>query len=168
MTNLGERLPDETWMGLALSLAESAASLGEVPVGALVVRGETLVATGRNERERRSDPTAHAEVLAMRRAGEILGNWRLMGCTLFVTLEPCVMCAAAASHARVDRVVFGACDAKFGGVESLYRIGEDPRLNHRFAHHGRVLEDRVQAQLRDFFRSRRSGLGENAKVPNEI
>ncbi|MEV0090644.1 tRNA adenosine(34) deaminase TadA [Streptomyces sp. NPDC050738] len=142
-------------MGLALDEAAAAARAGDVPVGAVLLAPDgTLVATGHNEREVTGDPTAHAEVLALRRAAEKLGAWRLTGCTLVVTLEPCVMCAGALVQARVDRVVFGALDEKAGAAGSLWDLVRDRRLNHRpEVIHG-VRGEECSAQLTAFFRDR--------------
>ncbi|MFB9515605.1 tRNA adenosine(34) deaminase TadA [Streptomyces purpureus] len=142
-------------MRLALAEAERAALAGDVPVGAVVLSADgTVLATGHNEREATGDPTAHAEVLALRRAASAHGEWRLTGCTLVVTLEPCVMCAGALVQSRVDRVVFGALDEKAGAAGSLVDVVRDRRLNHRpEVIHG-VLADECAAQLTDFFRNR--------------
>ncbi len=139
----------------ALAEAERAARSGDVPVGAVVLGpdGEVL-ATGHNEREADGDPTAHAEVLALRRAARRLGAWRLTGCTLVVTLEPCVMCAGALVQSRVDRVVFGAMDEKAGAVGSLWDLVRDRRLNHRPEVVQGVLADECSALLTRFFRAR--------------
>ncbi|MFJ8921050.1 tRNA(adenine34) deaminase [Streptomyces sp. LamerLS-316] len=139
----------------ALDEAAQAASAGEVPVGAVVLGPDgALLATGRNEREATHDPTAHAEVLALRRAAAALGSWRLTGCTLVVTLEPCTMCAGALVQSRVARVVYGARDEKAGAVGSLWDVVRDRRLNHRpEVIHG-VLEDRCAGLLTAFFRER--------------
>ncbi|MDY0002899.1 MAG: tRNA adenosine(34) deaminase TadA [Polyangia bacterium] len=122
---------DEAFMERCLELASRAAAAGEVPVGALVVHGGQIIGEGWNRREAERDPTAHAEILALREAGVRRGTWRLDGSTLYVTLEPCPMCAGALVNARVARLVFGCADPKAGAVRTLYRIGDDPRLNHR-------------------------------------
>jgi tRNA(adenine34) deaminase len=142
-------------MRLALDEAEQAAAAGDVPVGAVLLAPDgTLLAAGHNEREATGDPTAHAEVLALRRGAEKLGSWRLPGCTLVVTLEPCVMCAGALVQARVERVVFGALDEKAGAAGSLWDLVRDRRLNHRpEVIHG-VLGEECSAQLTEFFRDR--------------
>src|SRR5438270_13941582 len=124
-------MTDVEAMRQALALAVEAAGLGEVPVGALVVRSGRVVGQAFNLRETLDDPTAHAERLALTLAGRSLGTWRLDGCTLYVTLEPCPMCAGALVQARVERVVYGARDPKAGACDSLYRIASDPRFNHR-------------------------------------
>ncbi|URM92684.1 tRNA adenosine(34) deaminase TadA [Streptomyces sp. MRC013] len=142
-------------MERALAEAERAALAGDVPVGAVVLGPDgVLLATGRNEREATGDPTAHAEVLALRRAARRLGEWRLTGCTLVVTLEPCVMCAGALVQSRVDRLVFGAVDEKAGAVGSLWDLVRDRRLNHRpEVVHG-VLAEECAGLLTRFFRGR--------------
>ena len=139
----------------AIRAAEEAAGAGEVPVGAVVVAGGVVVATGRNAREGAKDPTAHAEMAALRAAAQALGRWRLTGATLYVTLEPCPMCAGAAVLARIDRLVFGAKDPKAGAAGSVYNIADDARLNHRMAVTGGVLETESAELLRLFFEKRR-------------
>jgi len=146
---------DVSYMRQALVLAARAASLGEVPVGALVVNESGVIAEAYNERETMPSALAHAELTALRLACEKLGRWRLSGCTLFVTLEPCVMCAGALVQSRIDRVVYGAVDAKGGAVESLYKVLADPRLNHRPVVLGGVLADECGAILSAFFKGRR-------------
>ena len=145
---------DEWWMREAL--AEAAASEADVPVGALVVRDGTTLARASNRTVRDQDPTAHAEVLALRAAAATLGSWRLDGCTLYVTLEPCAMCAGALVLSRVARVVFGAWDDKAGMAGSVGDLLRHPRLNHRPAVRGGVLEAACGDVLRDFFSARRS------------
>jgi tRNA(adenine34) deaminase len=142
-------------MRLALAEAQRAQEHGDVPVGAVVLGpdGAVLAAAG-NERELTGDPTAHAEVLALRRASAVLGEWRLAGCTLVVTLEPCTMCAGALVLARVPTLVFGAYDPKAGAVASLFDVVRDPRLNHRVEVRGGILADACGALLRDFFLTR--------------
>jgi tRNA(adenine34) deaminase len=143
-------------MRLALDEAGRAAAGGDVPVGAVVLSpdGTTVLATGHNEREATGDPTAHAEVLAVRRAAAALGEWRLTGCTLVVTLEPCTMCAGAIVQSRVDRVVYGARDEKAGAAGSLWDVVRDRRLNHRPEVVEGVLADDCARLLTDFFRLR--------------
>ncbi|MFC7306094.1 tRNA adenosine(34) deaminase TadA [Streptomyces monticola] len=142
-------------MRLALQEADKAALGGDVPVGAVVLSPEgELLATGHNEREATADPTAHAEVLALRRAAAKLGRWRLTGCTLVVTLEPCTMCAGALVQSRVDRVVYGARDEKAGAAGSLWDLVRDRRLNHRPEVITGVLTDECAEQLTRFFRDR--------------
>lgn len=152
---------DELFMGMALAEARQAARHGEVPVGAIVVDsdGQILGRSG-NRPIQLHDPSAHAEMLALRQAAETLNNYRLTGCTIYVTLEPCPMCAGAMVHARVARVVFGAEDPKGGGVASRYRIGSDGLLNHVLEIEGGVLAGEAAVLLRDFFRERRNGGGE--------
>ncbi|MEU5631468.1 tRNA adenosine(34) deaminase TadA [Streptomyces rishiriensis] len=143
-------------MRLALDQARLAARGGDVPVGAVVLAadGTTVLATGHNEREAGGDPTAHAEVLAVRRAAEAIGEWRLSGCTLVVTLEPCTMCAGAITQSRVDRVVYGARDDKAGAVGSLWDVVRDRRLNHRPEVVQGVLAEECSELLTEFFRER--------------
>jgi tRNA(adenine34) deaminase len=151
-------MPDERdlqLMRLALAEAKRAAAGGDVPVGAVVARGEEVLARAGNARERDGDPTAHAETLALRGAAHALGTWRLEGCTAYVTLEPCAMCAGALVLARVERLVFGPADPKAGFVGSLGDLVRDPRLNHRIEVESGVLEAEASALLRDFFRERR-------------
>lgn len=143
-------------MERALAEAARAASVGEVPVGCVVVDADgRVLGTGHNERESRGDPTAHAEILALRRAAAVVGHWRLVGATAYVTLEPCPMCAGAMVNARVARVVWGADDPKAGAMRTLYAIGLDGRLNHAVAVRGGVLAERSAALLREFFAARR-------------
>ncbi|MBA2663260.1 MAG: nucleoside deaminase [Bradymonadaceae bacterium] len=140
-------------MALALEEARNAQALGEVPVGAVVVHRGQVIASGFNRRESWQDPTAHAELIAVKRAAEVLGSWRLDDCTVFVTLEPCPMCAGMLVNARVPRVVYGARDPKAGAIRSLYAIGEDPRLNHRIEVVEGCLGTACGEILTDFFRS---------------
>jgi len=142
-------------MRRALELASRCAEHGDVPIGAVVVREDREVAAAGNERELRGDPTAHAEILAMRRAAAAAESWRLDGCTLYVTLEPCAMCAGAVVLARLDRVVFGANDPKAGFAGSLGNLVQDPRLNQQAALVPGVLADESGDLLRGFFRARR-------------
>ena len=148
-------MTDEDWMRRALKLARRAQELGEVPVGAVLVRGEEVIAEGWNRPIASHDPSAHAEMVAMREAAAALRNYRLGGTTLYVTLEPCVMCAGAIIHARVDRLVFGAADPKAGAVNSVYDVISNPKLNHRPEWTGGVLADECGAVLQEFFRARR-------------
>jgi len=143
-------------MRLALEEARACLEWGDVPVGAVVVRGGEVVAGAGNQRERRADPTAHAEILALRRAGTALGSWRLEGCVLYATVEPCAMCAGALVWARVDRLVFGAVDPKAGFAGSLGDLVRDPRLNHRLEVTSGVLEDECGDLVREFFRTMRA------------
>jgi len=143
---------DEEAMGVALDEARAALGHGDVPIGAVVLAADgTVVARRHNERERRADPTAHAEVLALRDAAEATGSWRLTGMILVVTLEPCPMCAGAAWSAQVGRVVFGAADLKAGATGSLYNIAVDQRLNHTSDVRAGVRADECAALLTDFF-----------------
>jgi tRNA(adenine34) deaminase len=142
-------------MGLALDEAAAAVGHGDVPVGAVVLRDGEVIAQRHNEREHTGDPTAHAEVLALRDAADVAGTWRLEGTTLVVTLEPCPMCAGALLAARVDQVVFGAADLKAGACGSLYNMCADPRLNHEVEVVAGVRADEAAALLIDFFGERR-------------
>jgi tRNA(adenine34) deaminase len=146
---------EERWMRRALAVAAAAAPAGDVPVGAVLVRDGAELAAAANRTVRDRDATAHAEVLAVRAASAALGAWRLSGCTLYVTLEPCAMCAGALVLARVDRVVFGAWDDKAGMAGSVGDVLRHPRLNHRPAVRGGVLEGECGALLRAFFAGRR-------------
>ncbi len=147
--------PDTHWMRRALQLATLAAREGEVPVGAVIVKDGELIAEGRNHPISGHDPTAHAEIQALRAAGKALNNYRLGGTTLYVTLEPCPMCAGAIVHARVQRVVFAATDPRTGAAGSIYNILQSNELNHRCEVEGGVLAEESAAMLREFFRSRR-------------
>ncbi len=142
-------------MRLAMREADRALAHDDVPVGAVVVLGGEVVGTGHNERELRQDPTAHAEVLALREAARAVGSWRVLDATLYVTLEPCAMCAGAIVLARVPRVVFGTADPKAGAAGSVLDILDEPRLNHRPLVEGGVLADECAEQLRAFFLTRR-------------
>jgi tRNA(adenine34) deaminase len=142
-------------MALALEEAATALEHDDVPIGAVVVHGGEIVARRHNERERAGDPTAHAEVLALRDAAAALGGWRLSGATLYVTIEPCPMCAGALAAARIDRVVFGAADPRAGACGSLYNLCVDPRLNHEVEVRPGVLADEAAALLVRFFANRR-------------
>ena len=146
---------DEVFMRLALGLASEAGRAGEVPVGAVVVRGGEVIGRGANAREAAQDPTAHAELLALRQAAARLGSWRLDGSSLFVTLEPCPMCAGALVLARVARLVFAVPDPKAGACGTLYNLCSDPRLNHELAVDRGVLAGECAGLLTDWFRSRR-------------
>jgi tRNA(adenine34) deaminase len=147
---------DHEMMGLALELAREAGALGEVPVGAVIARGGRVIARGYNLRETLNDPTAHAERIAITRAGRALGSWRLDDCWIYVTLEPCAMCAGAIVLARPDRLIYGAADPKAGACASLYQLVTDPRLNHRVAVTTGVLEAECGEILTRFFQERRS------------
>ena len=147
--------PDERVMRLALEEARSAAAGGDVPVGAVIVRGDEILAKAGNAREREQDPTAHAEILALRAASEALGTWHLEGCAMVVTLEPCAMCAGAIVLARIDRLVYGASDPKAGFAGSLGDLVRDGRLNHEVDVTVGVLADECGEVLRAFFADRR-------------
>ena len=146
---------DQTFMYEALLEAEQAASDGEVPVGAVLVRENTIVARGRNARERAQDPTAHAELIVIREAAEQLQSWRLTGTTMYVTLEPCLMCAGAMLQARIPRLVFSTWDPKAGACGSLYTIHQDTRLNHQIAVTHGILENESRDLLQRFFQQLR-------------
>lgn len=150
-----EKINDEVYMRLALDLAREAQAAGEVPVGALVVSSGVVTGRGFNSPIRLADPTAHAEILAIREAAARLGNYRLENSTLYVTLEPCVMCAGALVAARIARLVFGARDLRFGGVRSKFRLADSELLNHRVQITEGVLGDECSLLLQDFFQSRR-------------
>ncbi|RMH35288.1 MAG: tRNA adenosine(34) deaminase TadA [Nitrospirae bacterium] len=146
---------DHYFMQLALRQAEQAFVQGEVPVGAVLIHQDQIIATGFNRREAKQDPLAHAEMLAIRKASRCLRSWRLTGTTLYVTLEPCAMCAGAIIQARVSRVVFGAADPKAGACGSLYHLLADPRVNHRVAVTGGILAEPSRTLLKNFFLERR-------------
>jgi tRNA(adenine34) deaminase len=146
---------DEAWMAVALALARGAGARGEVPVGAVVVKDGAIIGRGGNAPIARNDPTAHAEIAALRDAGRALGNYRLPGCELFVTIEPCAMCAGAIIHARIARVVFGARDPKTGACGSVLDLFAEPRLNHHATVVGGVLADDCGGLLARFFEERR-------------
>jgi tRNA(adenine34) deaminase len=146
---------DDDAMRMALAQARRAQRHGDVPVGAIVVHNGQVIAEACNEREFRNDPTAHAEVLAMRDAATRLGRWRLNDCTLYVTLEPCAMCAGAIVNSRIERVVYATPDLKAGAMGSLYNLSADPRLNHEPQVRVGVLADESGALLGEFFRARR-------------
>ncbi len=146
---------DERFMRMALDEARAAAEEGEVPIGAVVVCDGEVVARAHNRRETDADPSAHAEFFAMVAASRALERWRLTGCTVYVTLEPCLMCAGLMVNARVDRCVYGAADPKGGALGTLYDVSHDPRLNHEFEVTPGVLGDEAAELLRAFFRARR-------------
>lgn len=147
---------DTTWMQLALREAARAAAEGEVPVGAVVIREGRLVARAHNRPVHLSDPTAHAEVLALRRAARKLGNYRLIGCSLYVTIEPCAMCAGAIIHARIERLIFGVHDPKAGAAGSALGVINHPKLNHSVELQSGILEEACASLVRDFFSHRRT------------
>ena len=146
---------DEAMMLRALAQAVQAEKEGEVPVGAVITHGEQIIAAAHNQREQLNDPTAHAEMVAITQAAESLGSWRLVGCTLYVTLEPCAMCAGGIIQARIPRVVYGAGDPKAGAVDSLYKLLGDTRLNHQCEVVGGLLGDQCGRLLTQFFQSQR-------------
>ena len=151
------KLDDEKWMQLALKQARKAFEMEEVPIGAVWVgKKEKWHAAACNEVVTRQDATAHAEIIALRKAGQITGNYRLLESTLYVTIEPCVMCMGALIHARVKRVVFGAEDPKWGAAGSLYHFGQDNRFNHTLEVTGRVMEQPCKMLIQAFFKTRRS------------
>ena len=145
-------------MQRALDEARAAGAAGEVPVGAVIVKDGQVIAAGQNRNVRDHDPSAHAEIMALRSAGVRLGNHRLENCEMYVIIEPCAMCAGALVHARLKRLVYGAKDTKAGAVESVLRVLNHPRLNHQMQVTGGVLEAECSEMLRDFFRAKRSGL----------
>ena len=146
----------QVWMQVALQEARKAYQIGEVPVGAVIVREGRLIGRGYNQTEKLADPTAHAEMLAITSACQAIGDWRLDGAVLYCTLEPCSMCAGAAVLARIQRIVFGAADPKFGACGSIFNIPSDPRLNHRIELEGGVLMEETAEMMRAFFREVRS------------
>jgi tRNA(adenine34) deaminase len=147
--------PDELWMEEALRAAQRALEAGEVPVGAIVVCGGRIIGRGWNRNVTDSDPTAHAEIVALREAAANVGNHRLAGCDLFVTIEPCPMCAGAMVHARIKRLVYGADDPKAGAVQSVMQVLNHPHLNHQVEVRSGVLAGRCAELLQTFFKSRR-------------
>jgi tRNA(adenine34) deaminase len=147
---------DEIWMQRAIEGARAAQHSEEVPVGAIIVKNGELIAAGQNRNLRDNDPSAHAEIVALRAAGKALGNHRLEECEMYVIIEPCAMCAGALVHARLKRLVFGAKDPKAGAVESVMQVLNHPTLNHRMEVSGGVLEEQCSQVLREFFRERRN------------
>jgi tRNA(adenine34) deaminase len=146
---------DERWMGEALAEARSAVAHDDVPIGAVVVHAGSIIGRGRNEREHRADPTAHAEILALREAAAALRSWRVLDSTIYVTLEPCAMCAGAIVLSRIPRVVYGCPDPKAGAAGSVLDVLAEPRLNHRPEVSGGLLAEECADLLRSFFRARR-------------
>jgi len=146
---------DSDFMNIALDEARAALAHDDVPIGAVVVRDGQVIARRHNERELSGDPTAHAEVLTLRDAAVVVGHWRLNDCTLYVTLEPCLMCAGALVNARIGRIVYGTADPKAGAVDSLYRVCADERLNHRPPTESGVLAEECSRLLKEFFAARR-------------
>ena len=159
-------MPDAGFMQLALEQAQHAWNLGEVPVGAVVVKDGVVVATGFNQPIGRHDPTAHAEIVALRAAAEKLGNYRLPGCELYVTLEPCVMCSGAMMHARLARVIYAAPDPKTGAAGSVVNLFEQDRLNHHTQVTGGLMADESSAMLKSFFAERRAALRRVTVLPS--
>lgn len=157
-------LTDNDFMQLALAEALQAARSGEVPVGAVVVLGGEVVAMGRNAPIEGHDPTAHAEIMALRAAAKALGNYRLPDCELYVSLEPCAMCCGAMLHARLKRVIFGAPDAKTGAAGSVINLFDQPQLNHQTSVNGGVMADESAALLKDFFSQRRLEKRDKLKI----
>jgi tRNA(adenine34) deaminase len=147
---------DQKWMRYALTLAAKAEALSEVPVGAVVVKDDVLVAEGWNQPITSNDPTAHAEVVAIRAAAQALQNYRLVGCTLYVTIEPCTMCAGSLIHSRVDRVVYGALEPKAGAVESQLKLLNSAHFNHSVSIQSGVLAVECRVVISDFFKKRRA------------
>jgi len=148
-------LDHEYWMQKALRLAKKAGSRDEVPVGAVIVMDNQLLSHGYNLRENLQTPLAHAELIAIHRAAKKLNSWRLINCTLYATLEPCIMCAGTILQARIPNLIFGAHDLKGGGIESLYQLCRDSRLNHQVRCQGGLFEKEAGALLRDFFKKKR-------------
>jgi len=155
MNDLIESLNDEEWMRYAIALAARAEAAGEVPVGAVIVSDNRVVGEGWNQPISAADPTAHAEIVALRMASQAANNYRLPGCTLYVTLEPCTMCVGALVHARIERLVYGTTEPKAGAVESQAVLLASPYFNHRISHVGGVLASECQHQLSYFFQQRR-------------
>lgn len=149
-------LPHDVWMKRALDQAVAAFDQNEVPVGAVIVHDGRIIAEAGNQRETLNDPTAHAEMIAITQAAEFLGSWRLLECTLYVTLEPCPMCAGAIIQARIPFVVYGAADAKAGACDSLFNITSDIRLNHQAAVLGGVMQEDCRAIMQEFFKQQRA------------
>jgi tRNA(adenine34) deaminase len=160
-------MPDAVFMRQAIDQARNAWALGEVPVGAVVVKDGEVVATGFNQPIGTHDPTAHAEIMALRAAAAILGNYRLPGCELYVTLEPCAMCSGAMMHARLARVVFGAADPKTGACGSIVNLFQQERLNHHTEVIGGILAEECGAMLKEFFAARRNDASRRGSLSAE-
>ncbi len=154
--NLSQEEQDVFWMNYALKLADKAESLGEVPVGAVLVKGQEKIAEGYNLSIKNNDPTAHAEILALRQGGAVLKNYRLIDSILYVTLEPCPMCATAMVHARIKRVIYGAKDLKTGAVDSAFQLTSSDKLNHRILSTSGILGEACSSQVSKFFKKRRA------------
>ena len=157
---MSDPLDHTHWMSEALALARHAAAAGEIPVGALVVHHAPgcevrIIGRGHNRREAENDPSAHAEIVALREAGRALGTWRMVDCTMYVTLEPCPMCAGALVQSRLQRLVYGCTDPKAGAVQTLYQLCTDPRFNHRVEVAGGIMAEEAGGLLREVFASRR-------------
>jgi len=161
MINIAEQ--DEHFMKLAIGQAQTAEENGDVPIGAVIVYQNKIIAKAYNQREQLQDPTAHAEIIALTQAAEFIGNWHLNGCTMYVTLEPCPMCAGALVLSRMDRLVYGCDDPKTGACGSLYNIVADGRLNHRLEVTAGVLAEQCRQQLQRFFARRRQDNKNNEK-----
>ncbi|MEL0648156.1 tRNA adenosine(34) deaminase TadA [Pseudoalteromonas agarivorans] len=153
---MNEPIDDSYWMELALEYALKAQALNEIPVGAVVVKDNKLIAAGYNRSITDNDPSAHAEMIAVREAGKVLNNYRLIDCTLYVTLEPCSMCAGLLVHSRINRLVFGASDAKTGSAGSIMNLLQEPRLNHQVEVCGGVLAQQCGNTISEFFKKRRA------------
>lgn len=153
---MNEPIDDSYWMELALEYALKAQALNEIPVGAVVVKDNKLIAAGYNRSITDNDPSAHAEMIAVREAGKVLNNYRLIDCTLYVTLEPCSMCAGLLVHSRISRLVFGASDAKTGSAGSIMNLLQEPRLNHQVEVCGGVLAQQCGNTISEFFKNRRA------------
>ncbi|MCJ7729074.1 MAG: tRNA adenosine(34) deaminase TadA [Sedimentisphaerales bacterium] len=151
---------DEQYMRIAIDQARIAKENGDVPIGAVIVHNDQIIAKAYNQREQLQDPTAHAEIIALTQAAAALENWHLNGCTMYVTLEPCCMCAGALVLARIDRLVYGCDDPKTGAIKSLYNIVSDERLNHRVEVTSGVLADECSQILQEFFAQRRTKTNE--------
>jgi tRNA(adenine34) deaminase len=158
-------MQDQDYMRMAIALAEEAASLGEVPVGALVVKNGEVIGRGRNAPISLNDPTAHAEIQAMREAAKHLGNYRLVDCTLYVTLEPCAMCSGAIQHSRISRLVYGASDPKTGCCGSVINLMAENKLNHHCEVTSNVIGDECGSLLSSFFRQRRLDKAQDKLLP---
>ncbi|MFH1700402.1 MAG: tRNA adenosine(34) deaminase TadA [Candidatus Zixiibacteriota bacterium] len=148
---IDENFDNNFWMRMAIQEAQKAYQIGEVPVGAVIILENQLLGRGYNQTERLKDPTAHAEILAITSACEIIGDWRLENAIMYSTLEPCSMCAGAAVLARIKKIVFGPSDPKFGACGSIFNIPTDPRLNHRIELESRVMADEISEMMRSFF-----------------
>lgn len=149
--------PDIRFMQMAMDQAAIAEENGDVPIGAVIVYENCVIAKAYNQREQLSDPTAHAEIIALTQAAAYIGSWRLHGCTIYATLEPCTMCAGALVLGRLDRLVYGCDDPKTGAVKSLYNIVQDPRLNHTLEVTSGIIAEECSKQLQQFFQRRRNG-----------